>query len=223
MYIFQLKVGSYGYPWTKVFLTMPKHRNYSPLRPCVNHFSHCHPLRPIDQIKAEEELICSGCGLEVIGSTFMCSKSDCDFILHKSCFELNLVLQHKSHPPHSLKLLCAPPDNYSRNIFICNACHDYGTGFDYHCSTCKFDLHVGCAKLPKTINHKDHQHLLTLYYSFSCIKENIEAFVCDVCGQDVPDRLWVYHCEKCDFGIHLRCTIPDTVLKKDIQMVSTRP
>ncbi|XVE83536.1 hypothetical protein DITRI_Ditri16bG0095200 [Diplodiscus trichospermus] len=190
-------------------MTTPKHHKYLPLRPCVNHFSHPHPLRPIDEIQAEEELICSGCGLQVIGSCFMCTKSDCGFLLHKSCFQLKLVLQHKSHPDHSLKLLSTPPHNYHASIFICNACNDYGTGFDYHCSICKFDLHVGCAQLPKTINHKDHNHLLTLYYSFSCIKENIEAFLCDHCGQYVQNGLWVYHCEICDYGIHSRCTIPD--------------
>ncbi|XP_022752250.1 uncharacterized protein LOC111300970 [Durio zibethinus] len=190
-------------------MTTPKHHTYLPLRPCVNHFSHSHPLRPIDRIQAEEELICSGCGLDVTGSIFRCTKSDCNFLLHKSCFNLKLEVQHKSHPHHSLKLLSTPPHDYISGLFICNACYDYGTGFDYHCSICKFDLHVGCAQLPQTIKHKDHQHLLTLYYSFSCINENIKTFLCDHCGQDLPNQLWVYHCKKCDFGIHSRCTIPD--------------
>ncbi|XVF60868.1 hypothetical protein PTKIN_Ptkin08bG0082700 [Pterospermum kingtungense] len=192
-------------------MATPKQRRYFPLRPCVNHFSHHHPLRPVDQIEAEEQLFCSGCGLQAIGSTFMCTKSDCDFLLHKSCFGLNLELQHQSHPHHSLKLLPTPPHDYkAKYFFICNACHDYGTAFDYHCSICRFDLHVACARLPKTIKHMDHQHLLTLYYSFSCINHDITSFFCDLCGQDVPNGLWVYYCDICDYGIHSRCTIPDS-------------
>ncbi|OMO61077.1 DC1 domain-containing protein [Corchorus olitorius] len=190
-------------------MAKPKHLKHSPLRPCVNHFSHSHPLRPIDQIQAEDELICSGCGLEVTGRTFICSKSWCDFLVHKSCFDLEFELQHKSHPQHTLKLLSTPPHNYSRKIYFCNACRDYGTGFDYHCKICQYDLHVGCANLPKTLKHKDHQHLLTLYYSFTSIKDSIQSFVCDLCGQNVPNGIWVYYCEQCDFGIHSRCTIPD--------------
>ncbi|KAB2064161.1 hypothetical protein ES319_A09G001700v1 [Gossypium barbadense] len=185
---------------------MPKHHTYFPLRPCVKHYSHNHPLRPIDQIQEDEELVCSGCGLQVIGSTLMCTKSDCDFLLHKSCFKLNPLLLHQSHPNHFLQLLPTPPRN--ANFFICDACNDYGTGFDYHCSLCKFNLHVGCSRLPKTVNHMDHQHLLTLYYSFSCIDHNITSFVCDVCGQHLENKLWVYYCDKCDYGIHSRCTIP---------------
>ncbi|KAK9007907.1 hypothetical protein V6N11_074821 [Hibiscus sabdariffa] len=189
---------------------MHKRYTYFPLRPCVNHFSHNHPLRPIDQIREQDELVCSGCGLQVVGSTFICTKSDCNFLLHKSCFELNSLLQHQSHPRHLLQLLPVPPrDDHGARLFVCDACDDYGTGFDYHCSVCEFDLHVGCARLPKTIKHVDHRHLLTLYYSFSCINRDIVSFVCDVCGQHVENKLWVYYCDECDFGIHLRCTIPD--------------
>ena len=181
-------------------------------RSCVNHFSHNHPLRPI-KVKAEEELICSGCGLDLSGSAFKCSKSNCGFILHNSCFKLEPVLEHKSHPDHPLTLLSTPPKCYRNKRFICDACGDYGTSFDYHCSSCQFDLHVGCALLPKTTKHVDHEHPLTLLYSssFSCScscdrgNDNV-TFVCDVCDEVVRKKHWVYYCEKCDYGTHLLCT-----------------
>ncbi|XWS67775.1 hypothetical protein CRYUN_Cryun04dG0034300 [Craigia yunnanensis] len=177
-------------------------------RSCVNHFSHKHPLRPI-KVEAEEELICSGCGLDLSGSALKCSKSNCEFILHKSCFNLEPVLQHNYHPDHPLTLLSTPPKYYRNKLFICDACGDHGTSFDYHCSSCQLDLHVGCAFSPKTMNHVDHQHPLTLFYSSSCNRGNDNVtFICDVCNEVVPKKHWVYYCEKCDYGTHLLCTIP---------------
>ncbi|XWS67776.1 hypothetical protein CRYUN_Cryun04dG0034400 [Craigia yunnanensis] len=45
-------------------MTMAECPKSSNLRSCVNHFSHSHPFRLI-KVKAEEELICSGCGLNL--------------------------------------------------------------------------------------------------------------------------------------------------------------
>ncbi|EOX97763.1 hypothetical protein QUC31_015515 [Theobroma cacao] len=116
-------------------MAMAECPKFSSLRSCVNHLSHNHPLRPIE-VKAEEELICSGCGLELSGSAYKCSKSNCQFLLHKSRFILEPVLEHKSHPDHPLTLLFPSPQIYRNEWFICNACCDLGTSFDYHCSSC---------------------------------------------------------------------------------------
>ncbi|KAF2601986.1 hypothetical protein F2Q70_00028829 [Brassica cretica] len=56
-------------------------------KPSVRHPSHNHPLRGHKAL-AEEEIICSGCELDLIGAAFKCTKSECDYFLHKSCFEL---------------------------------------------------------------------------------------------------------------------------------------
>ncbi|KAF2602908.1 hypothetical protein F2Q70_00028830 [Brassica cretica] len=56
-------------------------------KPSVRHPSHNHPLRGHKAL-AEEEIICSGCDLDLIGAAFKCTKSECDYFLHKSCFEL---------------------------------------------------------------------------------------------------------------------------------------
>ncbi|CAN1169012.1 hypothetical protein LINPERHAP2_LOCUS28156, partial [Linum perenne] len=147
-------------------------------RPCVKHFSHAHPLRPID-VKEEEELICSGCELDLYGSAYTCSKSACEFYLHSSCFDLPKQLQfppdHVSRHQHPLVLLPSPSrengdeDEYPK--FVCNACGDYGTGFTYSSET--FNLHVTCAFLP------------------------------DVIKKQVPENCWIYYCLECDYGTDL--------------------
>ncbi|XVF00940.1 hypothetical protein REPUB_Repub04eG0045500 [Reevesia pubescens] len=192
----------------------PKSSN---LRSCVNHFRKKGRYRnkrftstaiPYVRLSADEEIIRSGCGPDLSGPAYRCSKSNCEFILHKSCFNLERVIEHLSHPDHPLTLLSIPPKNYIGKAFICNACYDTGTSFDYHCASCNFDLHVGCANLPKKMKHADHQHPLTLYYSSSC-NRGIKIFICDVCDEIVPKRHWVYYCAKCDYGTHLSCTYPE--------------
>ncbi|KAK8562597.1 hypothetical protein V6N13_018820 [Hibiscus sabdariffa] len=61
-----------------------------------------------------------------------------------------------SSPPSPTSYSPSSRDYHDARFFLCDACDDYGTGFDYHCSVCEFDLHVGCARLPKTIKHVDH-------------------------------------------------------------------
>ncbi|KAL0844884.1 hypothetical protein Bca101_018130 [Brassica carinata] len=50
--------------------------------PSVKHPSHKHPLH-IFKAQEEDEIICSGCELEITGEAFKCTKSDCDYFLHK--------------------------------------------------------------------------------------------------------------------------------------------
>ncbi|EEF50215.1 uncharacterized protein LOC8289306 [Ricinus communis] len=186
-------------------MAAPYIRNSLSLRPCVKHFSHSHPLRPAD-VKEDEEIICFGCELDLSGSAYKCSKSKCVFLLHKSCFELPKELQHDSHSEHLLTLLPSPPQDDSK--FTCNACGDYGTAFAYHCAVCRFNLHVGCAFLPKNIKHVDHSHPLTLFYS-SLMERGSTSFTCDACRKKVSQGYWIYYCPECDYGTDLACTIPE--------------
>ncbi|CAD5321344.1 unnamed protein product [Arabidopsis thaliana] len=133
-------------------------------RPSVRHASHNHPLR-VFKARDEDEVVCSGCELDLTGQAFKCIKSDCDYFLHKSCFELPRETSHKSHPDHPLTLLHSPP--YSET-YTCDACGEYGSGFTYNCSECQYDLHVGCAFIPETVEREDHEHPLTLLYNTPC-------------------------------------------------------
>ncbi|CAH8265932.1 unnamed protein product [Arabidopsis lyrata] len=169
-------------------------------RPSVRHPSHNHPLR-VFKARDKDEVVCSGCELELTGQAFKCMKSDCDYFLHKSCFDLPRETNHKSHPNHSLTLLHSPPYGQS---YTCDACGEYGSGFTYNCSECQYDVHVGCAFIPETVEREDHEHPLTLLYNTPCKgREDGAKFICDVCEEDMSENLWVYYCKECDYGTHV--------------------
>ncbi|CAH8392110.1 unnamed protein product [Eruca vesicaria subsp. sativa] len=174
-------------------------------KPSVRHPSHNHPLRG-HKAQAEEELICSGCDLDLIGAAFKCTKSECDYFLHKSCFELPRENRHKSHPDHPLTLLYTPP--YESSTYTCDACGEYGSGFVYNCSVCQCDVHVGCVSMPETVEREGHAHPLTLLYRSPY--QNGLIFHCDECHETVPDNLWSYYCKECDYGTHLHsCAVEE--------------
>ncbi|KAF8101293.1 hypothetical protein N665_0208s0075 [Sinapis alba] len=174
-------------------------------KPAVRHASHNHPLRG-HKAQAEEEIICSGCDLDLIGAAFKCTKSECDYFLHKSCFELPRENRHKSHPDHPLTLLYSPP--YESSTFTCDACGEYGSGFVYNCSVCQYDVHVGCVSMPETVEREGHVHPLTLLYRSPY--QNGLFFHCDECHDTVPNDLWSYYCKECDYGTHLHsCAVEE--------------
>ncbi|XP_010514676.1 PREDICTED: uncharacterized protein LOC104790594 [Camelina sativa] len=173
-------------------------------RPSVRHPSHNHPLRG-HKAQVEDEIICSGCDLDLIGASFKCTKSECDYFLHKTCFELPREIRHKSHADHPLTLLYSPQNNQS--TYTCDACGEYGSGFTYNCSICHYDVHVGCVSMPETMKHDEHAHTLVLLYSTPCPKGHI--FTCDVCQETMPDNLWLHYCQKCDYGAHLHACVAE--------------
>ncbi|KAG7639686.1 putative chromatin regulator PHD family [Arabidopsis thaliana] len=173
-------------------------------KPSVRHPSHNHPLRS-HKAQVEEEIICSGCDLDLIGAAFKCTKSECDYFLHKSCFELPRETRHKAHPDHPLTLLYSPP---YESTYTCDACGEYGSGFTYNCSICQYDVHVGCVSMPESVEREGHAHPLTLLYRSPY--QNGLIFNCDVCQETVPDNLWSYYCKECDYGTHLHsCAVEE--------------
>ncbi|KAG2326083.1 hypothetical protein Bca4012_035137 [Brassica carinata] len=169
-------------------------------RQSVRHQSHSHPLR-VFKAREDDETVCSGCELELIGQAFKCTKSECDYLLHKSCFDLPSETNHKSHQNHPLTLLYSPPDDES--VYTCDACDQYGSGFTYHCSICKYSLHIGCASLPEAIDREDHEHPLTLLYCTPCKGREDTTYICSACEETVLEDLWVYCCRECDYGTHV--------------------
>lgn len=170
-----------------------------------SHFSHRHPLhlQESEDKHQQEEIICSGCELDIQSNlAYTCTKPTCNFILHKSCLELPRQIRHKSHPKHSLSLVPSPP--YNDGEFTCDACGDSGHAFTFHCSTCKFDLHVECASLPETEEIEEHEHALTLFYCFP-FEEEKDNFCCEVCHFPLAKSCWIYCCLACNYGTHLEC------------------
>ncbi|KAL1224691.1 Protein VACUOLELESS GAMETOPHYTES [Cardamine amara subsp. amara] len=170
-------------------------------RPSMRHPSHNHPLRGY-KAQAEDDIICSGCDLDLIGAAYKCTKSECDYFLHKSCVELQREIRHKSHPNHPLNLLYS--STYDNSEYFCDACGQCGTGFGYNCSICKYDIHVGCVSMPETMKYEKHTHPLTLLYSVPS-----GFFTCDVCEEEMMNNLWLYYCQKCDYATHLHSCVAD--------------
>lgn len=108
----------------------------------MKHFSHPHALH-LSTIDEGDEIICSGCEKYLSGYAAICTKSECNFFLHQSCYELSRTIKHPSHPAHPLILLTNSP--YEIGEFMCDGCGDQGRAFHFHCSACKFDLDVSCA------------------------------------------------------------------------------
>ncbi|KAL7204195.1 hypothetical protein ACSBR2_017296 [Camellia fascicularis] len=186
----------------------PTHKKNPPQPQGVKHFTHNHPLN-LTNIREVDLITCSGCEKKLSGLVYSCSQSNnCKFYLHQQCFGLPPEINHESHPNHSLTLLCSPPYKQD-NAFTCNACLSNGSAFSYHCSACNFDLHVDCAFLPETVRNGNHNHPLTLFYSFpynkTGYKEGEVIFGCDVCAKSVNIDYWFYYCTQCDYGTHLEC------------------
>ncbi|XP_027113627.1 uncharacterized protein [Coffea arabica] len=177
----------------------------------VKHFSHQHALQ-LNDIKDTSPKVCSGCEDNLTGSAYSCVESQCNFHLHKSCFELPREIRHKSHLDHPLTLLAKPASHYTDGQFACNACLQSGAAFVYNCESCSFDLHVECVSLPESIIRPDHKHPLKLFYSNPVPKEEGQqvTFVCDVCQKPVHEIAWIYYCHECDFGTHLECAVYET-------------
>ncbi|ONI20214.1 hypothetical protein PRUPE_2G003600, partial [Prunus persica] len=179
----------------------------------VKHFSHRHELCSY-QVQEDDEIICSSCELPLDlmmnsgTSAYKCTKSKCNFYLHDLCFELPQEIKHKSHPKHPLTL-STPPYEYGE--FTCDACGEFGTCFTFHCTHCKYDLHVQCATLPETLSHHHHHHLLTLLYSLPDHHENEGKLnICDFCQGTFPRGCWLYSCRDCDYSIHLGCSTAES-------------
>ncbi|KAL4585800.1 hypothetical protein LXL04_010426 [Taraxacum kok-saghyz] len=186
------------------------------------HFSHPHKLRIVNLQDEDKEIECSGCKDTLEGTIFSCVEPNCNFHLHESCFFLKRAILHDSHPPHPLELLPSAPYNNKNGEFTCNACFSDGTGFTYHCSICKYDLHIQCVNLPETVKRGDHVHVLKLHYSCP-VKEEEYTFSCDVCHVDVQEDRWTYYCEECDYGTHLGCVdceecVEDSLLVTQMQL-----
>ncbi|KAL9675281.1 hypothetical protein QQ045_003483 [Rhodiola kirilowii] len=84
---------------------------------------------------------CDACGHKGSGFSYHCKDRKID--LHILCAALPNVISVPSHP-HRLTLAFAPP--YQKNQFMCDLCWKPGSmTWLYHCKTCQFDVHLGCA------------------------------------------------------------------------------
>ncbi|KAL9677094.1 hypothetical protein QQ045_005321 [Rhodiola kirilowii] len=163
----------------------------------INHFAHHHPLHVSHH--HHKQTPCSACSHPTSAPAYGCQH--CNFYLHISCANMPQQLKHPfdSNKTHALTLL--PKPVYPEGRFSCDACGHQGTGFSYHCSDCRIDLHILCAGLPTVASVSSHHHQLSLV--FAPPYEN-NQFGCDVCGK-AGSKTWLYHCGTCSYDVHLGC------------------
>ncbi|XP_004229344.2 protein VACUOLELESS GAMETOPHYTES-like [Solanum lycopersicum] len=178
----------------------------------MKHFSHPHALA-IFEVQESNEIICSGCENKLCGTTnYKCTKSNCEFTLHKSCFELPRKIQHNSHRDHPLTLYPTLPERDCM-YFGCNACGEEPKSFVYECLECNFSLHAKCVtSVAENITREDHQHSLILQYEWPFPIEDCVNIFCKVCDGLCNDSNWLYYCTECKLGTHLQCA---TIKRED--------
>ncbi|GLU22629.1 hypothetical protein SLE2022_386910 [Rubroshorea leprosula] len=166
----------------------------------VSHFSHEHPLNLVEV--EEEDLECNGCGRFIAGPVYTCR--DCNFNLHKSCFDLPTEVSHRFHQDHPLFLRFLDEESN------CTRCSDTCVGFIYNCRECSFTLDHKCAVLTNisvqeagqeqnSIDHFLHNHSLMFHNNFR--RGKLSCLVCRLRLSGCP----VYFCPDCNFFIHESC------------------
>ncbi|CAI9103234.1 OLC1v1001683C1 [Oldenlandia corymbosa var. corymbosa] len=178
------------------------------------HFSHHHPLVPLELADADGRQICNGCEDPITHSEQPykgCLK--CCYVFHERCVQTPRSLEHPSHPNHPLTL--HPTPTYSTHSFTCDACGSPGNAFSFGCAHCEFDLHLQCAALPCStrLPEDKHPHELKLCFDFRSFSEAMKRATvspaCVSCHGKLEENQWLYRCEECDIGIHLQCAKAD--------------
>ncbi|GKV33431.1 hypothetical protein SLEP1_g41948 [Rubroshorea leprosula] len=196
--------------------------------PKVDHHIHVeHPLFFIKNLSHEVKLAssryCSVC-LEQLSNASFYTCVVCELFLHKSCSETELPLNinHPFHEKHTLTL------NFLRrdSEVPCQFCHNdhCGKGLFYHCSSCRFKLHINCAFLPQflTRNFPKRDHHLSdvddhplLFIQKDLISKSNKVELCSncfVCAESLSDSSF-YYCPECEFFLHKSCTFKMIPLK----------
>ncbi|KAJ0673893.1 putative chromatin regulator PHD family [Helianthus annuus] len=122
--------------------------------------------------------------------------NQCDYLLHKSCSELPITLEHASHPTHTLSLF---RNESPQNCHVCK-CNILKKQLCYNCSPCMLSICLNCGKNEahhNTIYHPSHRHPL--------VPTNREILaMCDACGNE--HKGVYYHCIICFLPfIHRDC------------------
>ncbi|KAB1227473.1 hypothetical protein CJ030_MR1G028875 [Morella rubra] len=169
----------------------------------IEHFSHEHPLILTEVLETDGEkgVICSGCEESVLGPGYKCY--ECNFLLHKSCAELPMEIQHPMHPNHTLSLRTPSGPRY------CDVCLKICTNCLYYkCNSCNFDLDIKCASQSRidTDNSHQHQHVFTHFF------KQIQ-FTCEACGEECKDIASLCSlCSICQLLVHTKCAnFPSTI------------
>ncbi|XP_042045100.1 uncharacterized protein LOC121791132 [Salvia splendens] len=123
----------------------------------VEHPSHPdHPLTLMR--KPLFPFCCDGCGVKDVDMAYICST--CEFMVHKTCASLPLILPiNLQYHHHHLSLAFSFPMDHHRFIRDCDVCYKLldKTCWVYFCGDCRFFAHIRCVALAPT-NAETHSN-----------------------------------------------------------------
>ncbi|GFZ08779.1 hypothetical protein Acr_20g0005870 [Actinidia rufa] len=166
------------------------------------HLQHPLSLLPSPPYPRKE---CNACRRSCESFTYHCSS--CQFNLDVACALLAQKIDLGCHE-HPLTPLQRPA------LFLCDACGTKHEGSSYQCAICQFWINQECAKLPRTIEHGSHEHLLSLSYSLP-LEDYRSASYCGICSKKVNRVNWIYNCAECKYHAHVNCATSKRKLSRD--------
>ena len=105
-----------------------------------------HPNHPLTLMrKPLFSFYCDGCGVDDVDMVYICST--CEFMVHKACASLPLLLPNNlRYHHHRLSLAFVFPMEYRKYIFNCDVCLKRldRTSWMYFCGDCRFFAHIRC-------------------------------------------------------------------------------
>ena len=157
-------------------------------------FIHEHPLIFIEDLNVDGETkaVCGVCEEQPSGFGYKCS--ECNFLCHKSCFELPNKIQHPLHPNHPL---CIRVPHDSHYCAACGKC--CRSCFFYCCIDCDFNLDTKCASHWRVSKDDCHQH------AYVPLIKQIQ-FTCEACGEE-GKNIGCLYCAICQLLIHTNCAL----------------
>ncbi|GKV44418.1 hypothetical protein SLEP1_g51604 [Rubroshorea leprosula] len=196
--------------------------------PKVDHQIHAeHPLffikNPSHEVKLASYCYCSVC-LEQLSDASFYTCVVCKLFFHKSCSETKLPLNinHPFHEKHTLTLTVLKRDR----AVPCQFCDNdrYPPGVFYHCSSCRFKLHIKCAFLPQVLTgnfpKRDHhfsdvdEHPL-FFIQKDLVSNSNKVELCTFCFvcKELLAGSSFYYCPDCKYFVHKSCAFKEIPLK----------
>ncbi|XP_062079370.1 uncharacterized protein LOC133783747 [Humulus lupulus] len=161
--------------------------------PIIQHFSHHHLLRQLDDIQDGYDVTrnCNLCELMIDSNQicYDCSEA-CLYSLHKACAELPQYLDHALHLDHDhhLMLKKRSSEDTTTMCYYCDNPFQSQEVLVYACNQCSLHMHIACAftPIPTLISNNDkgdnaqyfcHQLPMKLLERDSS-KDQAKCFVC---------------------------------------------
>ncbi|XP_047959227.1 uncharacterized protein LOC125204583 isoform X2 [Salvia hispanica] len=132
-----------GYKCTSSGCTFQVHLRCAQDEGVTDASHHSHDLK---LLRRRCPFKCDACGTTRSDGSYICTKDDCQYLIHQKCGSLPQYLKREDHH-HPLSLSSCIPQEYFRFNYKCDVCSEILRlkYWIYHCRICRFIVHVKCA------------------------------------------------------------------------------